>query len=269
MKFGLFTCGYQRENLNQAFKDAASFGYDYVELWGGRPHAYAPDLLKGDAHEIRKLSEKYGIPVLIYTPEHNAYPFNYMMGSYAQWQDSIEYLKSAVKASALIGAEATLISIGHSGGLSPKDRHRRLLESLQLIAEEAEKRKQYLLLENLTPMESDGFNRLEDYACLFNELPESIRAMCDVVVPFVQKQDPAEYYRILGPRMRHIHLTDSNGMDESHIMPGDGIMDIGNVLHDFRTDGYDGNVTIELVTNYIDKPSESAELAITRIKELV
>ena len=34
MKFGLFTCGYQRFDIEKAFQDAQRFGYDYIELWG-------------------------------------------------------------------------------------------------------------------------------------------------------------------------------------------------------------------------------------------
>ena len=48
MRLGLFTCGYQRYPLERAFADAKRFGYDYIELWGGYPHAYVEDLkLKG------------------------------------------------------------------------------------------------------------------------------------------------------------------------------------------------------------------------------
>lgn len=43
MKYGLFTCPYQRLSLEKAFSDASVMGYDYIELWGGRPHAYAPE----------------------------------------------------------------------------------------------------------------------------------------------------------------------------------------------------------------------------------
>ena len=39
VELGLFTCGYQRYPLEQAFEDAGRFGYDYIELWGGYPHA--------------------------------------------------------------------------------------------------------------------------------------------------------------------------------------------------------------------------------------
>lgn len=269
MEFGLFSCGYQRESLEQAFSDAASFGYDYIELWGGRPHGYAPDLINGGAEEIRRLSEKYSIPIRVYTPEHNAYPFNYMIGDQAQWEDSIKYLKSAIQASALIGAEAMLFSIGHSGGLSPERKRKRLLDSMRILSEEAQNRGQTLLLENLTPMESDGYTGLEDYRKLFDEDIPCIKAMCDVVVPFVQNQDPAEYFHLLGHRMAHLHLTDSNGVDETHVLPGEGAMDLHRVLHDFLDAGYNGNVTIELVTAYMDDPSEAARLAIKRIKELL
>lgn len=269
MEFGLFTCGYQRRSLEQAFADAVSFGYDYIELWGGRPHAYAPDLVMGAAEGIRCLSEKYCLPVRVYTPEHNAYPFNYMMGDRAQWEDCIQYLKTAIKASSLLGAEALLLSIGHSGGLPPEEKKTRLLRSLYVLSEEVQKTGQTLLLENLTPMESDGYTTLEEYNSLFDENLPCIKAMCDVVVPFVQGVDPVEYYRVLGPKMGHLHLTDSNGVDESHIMPGDGIMDLRNILRSFQNAGYNGNVTIELVTNYIGNPSLAAGLAIRRIKELL
>lgn len=113
MQFGMFTCGYQYLPLETAFRDAAEFGYDYIELWGGRPHAYAPDLLRGNAVEIRRLIERYHMPVRVYTPEHNAYPYNYMMGSERQWKSCMDYLHDALRAASLIGAEYTLISVGH------------------------------------------------------------------------------------------------------------------------------------------------------------
>jgi protein FrlC len=118
-------------------------------------------------------------------------------------------------------------------------------------------------------MESDGYTILEDYRALFDEDLPWVRAMCDVVVPFVQNRDPAEYARVLGPGLAHLHLTDSNGTDESHLMPGDGIMDLEKVLRDFRNAGYDGTVTIELVTNYMEDPTGAAELAIRRIRKLL
>ena len=39
MKIGMFTSGYQRNPLEHCFQDAKEYGYDYIELWGGRPSA--------------------------------------------------------------------------------------------------------------------------------------------------------------------------------------------------------------------------------------
>ena len=84
MKIGMFTSGYQRSPLEHCFQDAKEYGYDYIELWGGRPHAYAPDLKAGEMAALRTLIDRYEMPVTGYTPEHNAYPYNYMIGSEAQ-----------------------------------------------------------------------------------------------------------------------------------------------------------------------------------------
>ena len=93
MKLGMFTSGYQRNPLEHCFQDAKRFGYDFIELWGGRPHAYAPDLKAGELDDVKRLIDKYEIPVLGYTPEHNGYPYNFMIGSELQRRDAVEYLK--------------------------------------------------------------------------------------------------------------------------------------------------------------------------------
>ncbi len=71
MKYGLFTFPYQRLSLEKIFSDARVLGYDYIELRGGQPHAYPPDLLGGDPDAVLRLIDCFGMPVEIYTPEYN------------------------------------------------------------------------------------------------------------------------------------------------------------------------------------------------------
>ena len=59
MKLGMFTSGYQYYPLEAAFQDAKRIGYDYIELWGGRPHAFPPDLKRGGIEQVKKLIEVY------------------------------------------------------------------------------------------------------------------------------------------------------------------------------------------------------------------
>lgn len=270
MDFGLFTCGYQHLPLETAFYDAKAFGYDYIELWGGRLHAFASDLLAGDASKIRDLTQKYQMPVYIYTPEHNAYPYNYMIGTERQWEESMNYLSSAFRAASDIGAQYTLVSIGHGGSATPNQRKQRLERSLYRLCAAAEEAGQTILLETLTPYESNTCTRLEDLREILDKIDSpALLGMCDVVPPFVQKEDPVDYARVLGKRMGHLHLVDNDGQSDSHLLPGDGIMPLRKIMQELREAGYDGMATIELVTNYMSDPSFYAELALNRVKELL
>ena len=269
MKYGLFTCPYQRLSLEKAFSDASVMGYDYIELWGGRPHAYAPDLLDGDLAAILRLIDRFEMPVEVYTPEHNAYPYNYMIGTERQWEDAMDYLSAALCCGRALGAKHTLISVGHSGFAPLQERRARLLKSLRQLSSEAERLDHPLLLEPLTPMESDFCTCAEELLEILEELTSPfIQGMCDVVVSFVQQRNPADDIRLLGSRMAHLHLTDSDGITETHLLPGDGAMDLRGLLGELRTGIYDGSATLELVTHYIDTPSEAAFAAIRRIREM-
>lgn len=270
MELGLFTCGYQRVGLERAFSDAAACGYDFIELWGGRPDAYAPDLLAGGGREIRRLTDKYAVPVRVYTPEHNAYPYNYMLGSAAQWADSIAYLSAAIHAGAGIGAEYTLLSVGHGGGAPYSVRWERLIKSLRALARAAEDAGHKLLLETLTPWESNTCTTLSELVRALDETDSPcLFGMCDLVAPFSQGEDPADYPRRLGPRMRHMHLVDADGRSDAHLIPGEGVLPLSEILRGMRAAGYDRTATIELVTNYIETPSESARLALERARKLL
>ena len=97
MKLGMFTSGYQYYPLEAAFQDAKRIGYDYIELWGGRPHAFPLDLKRGGIEQVKKLIEVYEMPVHVYTPEHNAYPYNYMIGDSSQRKEAVDYLKTAIE----------------------------------------------------------------------------------------------------------------------------------------------------------------------------
>lgn len=270
MKFGLFTCGYQHLPLETAFRDAADFGYDYIELWGGRPHAYAPDLLSGEAEEVRRLIQRYHMPVRVYTPEHNAYPFNYMIGSPLQWENCMAYLTDALRAARSIGAEYTLISVGHGGCADAETRQERLLRSLRRLSDAAERLEQKIVLETLTPFESNTCTRCTELAEVLRAIDSpALYGMCDVVVPYVQGEDAADYVRMLGNQMAHLHLIDGDGVSENHLIPGEGVMPLRQMVQDIRAAGYDGMATLELVTNYMSDPTYYAGLALERAKELL
>lgn len=271
LKVGMFTSGYQRNPLEHYFMDAKEYGYDYIELWGGRPHAYAPDLKAGDINEVRRLIEKYEMPVLGYTPEHNAYPYNYMIGSEAQRRDAIDYLKLSLEMAKEMGAEFVLTSPANGGYLATYDQlWSRLEKNIQELGDYAAKLEIKLVVEALTPYESNFFTRANDLVELFRRVDNPyVVGMCDIVPPFVQHESIMAYFDKLGNKMDHMHIIDGENGSDTHLIPGEGNIPIKEMLYEMKRIGYDKTATLELVTNYINEPRFYAKRAIDNMRELM
>ena len=271
LKVGMFTSGYQRNPLEHCFMDAKEYGYDYIELWGGRPHAYAPDLKAGDINEVRRLIEKYEMPVLGYTPEHNAYPYNYMIGSEAQRRDAVDYLKLSLEMAKEMGAEFVLTSPANGGYLATYDQlWSRLEKNIQELGDYAAKLEIKLVVEALTPYESNFFTRANDLVELFRRVDNPfVVGMCDIVPPFVQHESIMAYFDKLGNKMDHMHIIDGENGSDTHMIPGEGNIPIKEMLYEMKRIGYDKTATLELVTNYINEPRFYAKRAIDNMRELM
>ena len=271
LKVGMFTSGYQRNPLEHCFMDAKEYGYDYIELWGGRPHAYAPDLKAGDINEVRRLIEKYEMPVLGYTPEHNAYPYNYMIGSEAQRRDAVDYLKLSLEMAKEMGAEFVLTSPANGGYLATYDQlWSRLEKNIQELGDYAAKLEIKLVVEALTPYESNFFTRANDLVELIRRVDNPyVVGMCDIVPPFVQHESIMAYFDKLGNRMDHMHIIDGENGSDTHMIPGEGNIPIKEMLYEMKRIGYDKTATLELVTNYINEPRFYAKRAIDNMRELM
>ncbi|MDP4110049.1 MAG: fructoselysine 3-epimerase, partial [Bacillota bacterium] len=245
MKIGMFTSGYQRNPLEEVFIDAKRFGYDYVELWGGRPHAFAPDLKAGDINIVKALIEKYEMPVRGYTPEHNAYPYNFMIGSEAMREDAVNYLKLCMDMGKEMGADFTLMSPAHAGYLATAEEiWERLIKTMRELAEHADKIGHKIVLEALTPYESNACKSANDLAAVFKAVPsENLVGMCDIVPPYVQNESIMAYFAKLGKKMYHMHIIDSDGASDSHIMPGEGRMPLREMFKEIKEIGFEGTAT--------------------------
>ena len=63
----------------------------------------------------------------------------------------------------------------------------------------------------------------------------------------VARHDLIEVRRLFGSRLRHVHLSDNAGKGwDSHLPPGDGLLDIDGFLEDLVRSGYDGAVSLEV-----------------------
>lgn len=271
MKIGMFTSGYQRNPLEHCFIDAKRFGYDYIELWGGRPHAFAYDLKAGDIKQVRSLIDKYEMPVVGFTPEHNGYPYNYMIGSEAMRQDAVEYLKTAMDMAKEMGADFTLISAGHAGyGATYKQMWDRLEKTVRELTDHAEKLQHKLVMETLTTYESNVIKNANDLQELFRRVDSPcLVGMCDIVAPYTQAESIMDYFDKVGDKMYHMHIIDGVPDSDSHVMPGEGQIPIPELMMELKEINYSRTATIELVTGYINVPRMYARRAINNLRDMM
>ena len=271
MKLGMFTSGYQRNPIEHIFEDAKRFGYDYIELWGGRPHGYAPDLKAGDMKELLKLRDKFGVPITGYCPEHNAYPYNYMIGSEAMRHDAVEYLKLCFDMAKEMGADYTLISAAHAGyGATRKEIWDRLTKSVRELVDYAEKIDMKIVMEALTVYESNVIKSANDLKELFEAVPsKNLVGMCDIVPPFTQQESIMDYFDKLGDKMYHMHLIDGVHDSDSHVMPGEGEIPMPELIKELKNINYNRTATIELVTGYINEPRFYARRAVDNVRNMM
>ncbi|HEY6567626.1 MAG TPA: sugar phosphate isomerase/epimerase family protein [Actinomycetota bacterium] len=63
----------------------------------------------------------------------------------------------------------------------------------------------------------------------------------------VARHDPIDVRKRFGERLRHVHLSDNAGKGwDSHLPPGDGVLDLDAFLDDLVASGYTGDVSLEV-----------------------
>ena len=268
---GMFTCGHQRLPIEHAFRDASELGYDGIEIWGGRPHAFAPDLKAGGIKQIKALAQTYQMPIIGYTPETNGYPYNMMLGDEHMRRESLDMIKLAMDMAKEMNAGYTLISAAHAGYLTPPNViWGRLAENLSELCEYAENIGMDLILEPLTPYESNVVCNANDVLHALALVPSPrLFSMVDICAPYVQAEPVMSYFDKLGEKLRHLHIVDSDGASDTHYIPGEGKMPLRELMRDIIERGYEGYCTVELVTMYMNEPRLYARQALERFRALL
>jgi sugar phosphate isomerase/epimerase len=63
----------------------------------------------------------------------------------------------------------------------------------------------------------------------------------------VARHDPTEVRRLFGDRLRHVHLSDNAGKGwDSHLPPGEGVLDLDRFLVDLAASTFEGCVSLEV-----------------------
>lgn len=266
IRFAFLTYQFARYPLEYSFRMAKTYGFEGVEVWGARPHAYAFDMDGSAVRQVLEWKKKYGVEISMYTPEILAYPYNLVSSSRKERTETIEYLKRSVETAAAIGTDKMQVTIKHPGyGRKREEVWEQMAEGLGAICRTAEREGVDIILESLSPSEGNVITCADDIAQI-QKLAGSaaLCTMIDVVPPFIANEPYSEYFDKLNDTMKYVHICNSDGSTEFHMQLNDPagqipLVDFFRILKRYR---YDGWCSLELLAPYFRDPelylSESA-----------
>lgn len=265
MKLSISSKLYQNYSLEESVKRVAKLGYDGIEIWGGRPHAYYKDINEAAAASIKDLIDKAGIEISGFIPAQFGYPTSLCSPISSIRKDSVDYIKKSIDTSLLLGCRKvslcpgrTLYGQGYSRGMAE------LTASLGELVDYAVAKDVLLLLEPAHMMESDLVLTVEDGVRLIDEqkYPNMGIAM-DTGHCNVNKESLTDSLLLLKKKNipLHIHLDDNNGLGDQHKIPGEGTICFVPFLQTLLETGHKGFLTVELGFDYTSSPDDAAYLS--------
>ena len=226
MKISISSKLYQNYRLEETVKRVAKLGYDGIEIWGGRPHAYYRDINRTTVSSIRESIEKAGLEISGFIPAQFGYPTSLCSPISTIRKDSVEYIKKSIDTSLLLGCRKvslcpgrTLFGQGYDSGMAE------LISSLDELVDYSVSKEVLLLLEPAHMMESDLVLTVNDGVRLIEEQKyPNMGIALDTGHCHVNKESLIDCLLLLKGKNipLHVHLDDNNGLTDQHKIPGEG-----------------------------------------------
>jgi protein FrlC len=271
MKISLSSFVYFNFTLEDAIRRTAEAGYDGIDIWGGRPHAYRRDLSKEDIAHLRTLLNDANLAVASFIPAQFRYPTCLCSSNEVVRRDSVAYIQDSIETAAGLGAPIVSVCPGHSiHGQGKDDARARLTESLLAICEFAAQFDLRIAIEPADHYETDLINTTEDAMRLIEELGQpNLGVLVDNGHAHVVGEPAADAVRTAGDRLFHLHIDDNNGLRDQHLIPGEGTCDIAGFLATLKDIAYEEFLCAELGWDYTIDPDPAARLAAQRLRKFL
>lgn len=266
MKTSISTFVHYRYSLEEAIRRYARMGYDNVEIWGGRPHAYCEDMDRPAVARLKEVLAESEVAISSWIPAQFRYPTNLAAPDEPMRRKSVDYIKHTIEVATAAGSPAVSLCPGFSlvdRGLAPS--REALLESLRDLitfagAESADGVGPVLLLEPANRWESDLVVTVDDAVAVRAELgsPPRFGIVVDTGHCHINREPLADIPRLVSGMPVHYHIDDNGGTTDDHLIPGRGSMYYDAFLRALSLTGYDGALAVELGFGYTVNPDEAA-----------
>jgi protein FrlC len=271
MRTALSAFIYLNYPLDEAIRRIAAAGYDGVDIWGGRPHAYRRDLAPADTARLKSVLAAAGLGVASFIPAQFRYPTCLCSNNDGIRRDSVDYINDSLETAARLGAPVVSVCPGHTiFGQTVADGWQRLADSLAKICDHAQPYGVKIAIEPADRYETDLMATTADAMRLVHQIgAPNLGVVLDTGHAHVAGESFESAMAAMGDRLFHVHIDDNNGQRDQHLIPGDGTVDLPGCIGQLKASGYNGYLSAELSWDFTLDPGAAAQAALARIKLLL
>ncbi|CAN5495378.1 sugar phosphate isomerase/epimerase [soil metagenome] len=231
-RIGLSTSSVYPESTAHAFTYAAGLGYDAVEVMVGI------DALSQQTTAVRQLSEHHGMPICaVHAPT--------LLLTQRVWgTEPWGKLERSAEMAHGVGAEVVVV---HPPFRWQKEYARDFVDGIAALENSTGIK---FAVENMYPWRATKKRGAEMYLPGWDPSAEPYaNTTIDLSHAAIAGADVIEMAERLGPRLRHIHLTDGSGSaKDEHLVPGRGMMGAAGFLQHLARTGFGGEIVLEINT---------------------
>ena len=268
MKLGLVTSIYVNYLLEEVIPRVAAAGYESIDIWGGRPHAYQREYNEQALIRLRKQIESLGMTVSSFLPAFFRYPHSLSSPNEIIRQDTLDYVKQCADNAAILGAEYLLVSPARLlFGQSAEDGWKRFADSLSVVCHYMDQYPVRVMLEPVNTAVFDTVNTCADAMKMINEIKcANLGVVLDTGHLHLSHETIDEALDRLGDRLFVVHANDNDGQKQQNLIPGEGTFDFRKFLSALKQRLYNGTISAELSAEYAGNPDPAVREAARRLK---
>lgn len=252
---------YRYYPLSRFLDDTVDCGLTNIELWGAAPFFHLEDMSYLEVQGVRREIEKRGLHLVCLTPEQCVYPINLAAPTREERFRSLKFFENHLRAAGELGADKMLVTSGwgYFDGSNREEAWKWAREGIYDLAELAGAHGLKLALEVLRHDESNLVYNLDTLRQMLTELSHPcVGGMIDTIPMALAGESPADYLKVLGKDLIHVHFID--GMPRGHLAWGDGVLDAGRYLAELSEGGYEGYLSLEITDGrYYMEPWKSLQ----------
>lgn len=268
IKLSQSTFVYFRYPLDEAIRRLAHFGYDGVEIWGGRPHAYWEDMDDNRCSKIRKALNETGLEISNFIPAQFRYPTNLATTDEQIRKHSVDYIKKNIDAAEKFESPYVSLCPGFSlYGEKKEHSYNAMMKSFEELIQYSKKKNLKLLIEPAHAMETDHVLTVDDGIKVVDALGKENMGLCiDTGHMFVNKESLVNVAEKIQGYTVHYHIDDNMGNSDDHLVPGEGKINFDLFISNLIKYNYTGFLTLELGWNYTPDPDIAVKKSIDYLK---